>query len=66
MKYKFTEAMNMNYSPLKIYLKEEEEITKSELIERCSGEVSLLLLQNIKEIEFNRIGKTVRGDLYLK
>jgi hypothetical protein len=66
MKYKFSGAMNMDYSPLKIYIREDEEISKWELIERCSGEVSLLLLQNIKEIEFAIIGKTSRGDLYLK
>ena len=65
MKYKFSKALNLDYSRLKDFINAEEEISKEELLERCSGEVSFELLQNIKEISFDKIGKSKKDELYL-
>lgn len=65
MKYKFSSDLQMNYSELAKYIPDNKEITKEELLERCSGEISLDLLQSIKELEFSKIGKNKDEQLYL-
>jgi hypothetical protein len=65
MKYKFSKALNIDYSALKKFIGEDEELTKDELLEKCAGAIDYDLLQNIKEIDFNKIGKDRKGELYL-
>ena len=50
---------------LENYLRENEELTKNELLEKCAGEIEYDLLQNIKELDFSKIGKDKNGELYL-
>lgn len=66
MVYLFSDFLNLNYDVLDKYLATGEEIGKSELLDRCSGKISYELLQGIKELEFEKIGKSAVGDLYLK
>ncbi len=65
MKYKFSKFLEVNYDPLKAYLEKGEELTKGELLEKCSGEIAYDLLQQVKELEFDKIGKTDKDELYL-
>ncbi len=65
MIYKFSHDLELDYDELKPFLNDEEELTKDELLERCSGEVHYELLQSIKELVFEKIGKTPKGELYV-
>ena len=65
MKYKFSKALNVDYSVLDKYINENEELTKNELLEKCTGEIEYDILQNIKELDFTRIGRDRNGELYL-
>lgn len=64
MIYKFSDALNLNYNQLEKYIANEE-LTKNELLDKCTGEVDYDLLQGIKELAFSKIGKTAKGELYL-
>ena len=66
MKYKFSPAINVNYNELKQFIEPGEELTKKEILEKCSGIVSLPVLQYIRELEFEMIGKEKKGRLYLR
>lgn len=66
MKYRFSPALHVDYSDLKKFIEPGEELTKKELLEKCSGNVSFELLQMVREIEFDLIGKEKTGKLYLK
>jgi hypothetical protein len=66
MKYKFSPALNVDYSGLKEFIEPGEELTKKELLEKCSGNIDLQLLQFIRELEFDWIGKEKSGRLYLR
>lgn len=63
MKYKFSSFLNIDYSELKRFVPRGRELTKEELVERCSGEISAELLKAIKAIEFSRIG--IDEELYI-
>lgn len=65
MIYRFSTFLELNYTQLDRFLNDEEELTKDEILERCSGEINYELLQSIKELSFEKIGKTPRGQLYL-
>ena len=65
MVYKFSDALNLNYQQLHKFLMNSEELTKEELIERCSGEIDYDLLQSVKELSFERMGRTKLGELYI-
>jgi hypothetical protein len=65
MIYKFSEDLTLDYQQLKKYVPLQHEVTKEELIEKCSGEIDYHLLQSIKELEFLRIGRTITGELYI-
>jgi hypothetical protein len=65
MKYKFSKALNIDYSALKNFISENEELTKDELLEKCAGAIDYDLLQYVKELDFDKIGKDRKGDLYL-
>jgi hypothetical protein len=65
MIYKFSDFLQLNYRQLEKFLNEDDELTKNELLEKCTGEISYELLQSIKELEFSKIGKTSKGELYL-
>lgn len=65
MKYKFPKSLDIDYAPLDKYLKEGETISKAALLERCAGEISLPLLNYLRELEFENIGKTQAGELYI-
>jgi hypothetical protein len=56
----------LNYRDLEQYLTDEDELTKNELLEKCTGEIDYDLLQSIKELVFSKIGKTAKGELYLE
>lgn len=64
MKYKFSKSLDIDYDPLGAFLKEEE-ISKEQILERAAGQVSYELLQQLKELEFEFIGKTKEGELYI-
>jgi hypothetical protein len=55
----------MNYDELKRYVEKGEELTKSEILERSSGEIDYTLLQLIKELAFEKIGKSDKDELYV-
>jgi hypothetical protein len=55
----------LNYKVLEKYINDEDELTKDELLEKCTGEIDYELLQSLKELVFTKIGKTVAGELYL-
>jgi hypothetical protein len=65
MIYKFSDFLQLNYRQLEKFLNEVDELTKNELLEKCTGEISYELLQSLKELEFSKIGKTAKGELYL-
>ncbi len=65
MIYKFSKVLELDYDVVKSYMTDEEELTKQELIERCSGEIDFITLQSLKELIFERIGKTAKGELYI-
>ncbi len=65
MKYKFSPALHIDYSELKDYVTEGDDLTKKELLEKCSGNISRELLQYIRELEFEQIGKSKDGELYI-
>jgi hypothetical protein len=65
MIYKFSDTLNLNYAELEKYLKTKEELTKEELLQKCTGEISYELLQSLKELVFTKIGKTAKGELYI-
>ena len=64
MKYRFPSSLEVDYNLLKQFLREGEELTKNAILERCSGNVPFELLQSLKELEFDKIGKE-KGELYL-
>jgi len=64
MKYKLSNALEIDYKPLAEYVPEKKRISKSRLLELCSGNVSFNLLQAIKELEFGTITKE-HGELYI-
>ncbi|GAC1425449.1 MAG: hypothetical protein NVSMB67_27130 [Flavisolibacter sp.] len=66
MRYKFSKALQIDYSELKKFINSNEEISKSELLERSCGEINLELLHVIKEFGFDKIGKNKNNELYLK
>ncbi|MGZ5255812.1 MAG: hypothetical protein ACXWCT_15495 [Flavitalea sp.] len=66
MKYKFSPALHIDYNDLKDYVQQGEELTKKELLEKCCGNISRELLQYIRELEFDLIGKLKDGELYIK
>ena len=66
MKYKFSKSLDINYDPIAAFLKEEEELSKEQILERIAGQVSYELLQQLKELEFDFIGKTKDGELYIR
>jgi hypothetical protein len=65
MIYKFSDTLNLNYAELEKYLKTKQELTKEELLQKCTGEISYELLQSLKELVFTKIGKTAKGELYI-
>lgn len=65
MIYKFSEFLRLNYNDLEKFVDVKEELTKGELLEKCSGEISYDLLQSLKELLFTKIGKTNKGELYI-
>jgi hypothetical protein len=65
MIYKFSEELNLNYDELEKYIDSKEELTKEELLQKCAGEISFELLQSLKALEFEKIGKTAKGELYI-
>jgi hypothetical protein len=65
MIYKFSDFLQLNYQELEKFIEVKDELTKSELLEKCTGEISYDLLQSIKELVFSKIGKTAKGELYL-
>lgn len=65
MIYRFSDELTLNYQQLQKYVPDDHEITKEQLLEKCSGEIDYQLLQSIKELEFARIGKTKTGELYI-
>lgn len=66
MKYKFSKAQSADYEKLKPFIERGHELTKSELLSRCSGAIDLQLLHYIKELEFEKIGRDNNDDLYLR
>jgi hypothetical protein len=65
MKYKIASDLQIDYSSLEPFVPDGREITKNELLDKCTGVVSYELLQSIKELEFDRIGRDVDGTLYI-
>lgn len=65
MKYKFSAYLDIDYSTLKKFVPANEEVTKEELIEKCSGEIDADLLKAIKKIEFMKIGIDKDDELYI-
>lgn len=65
MIYKFSDFLQLNYDQLGRFLDTEEELTKNELLDRCIGEISLDVLQSLKELLFSKIGKTPKGEIYI-
>lgn len=65
MVYKFSDFLELNYSQLAQFIDGNEELTKNELLEKCAGEISYELLQNLKELAFSKIGKNAEGELYI-
>ena len=65
MIYRFSQFLELNYDEITHYLNDEEELTKDEILERCTGEVDYDILQSLKEMVFTKIGKTPKGELYL-
>lgn len=65
MIYKFSQDLQLDYEQVAHFLNDEEELTKNEILQRCSGEVDYYVLQSIKELVFAKIGKTPKGELYL-
>lgn len=57
--------MNMDYRALYDFVPDGEEITKQDLLDRCSGEIERTLFQAVKEIEFHKIGKDQDNELYV-
>jgi len=64
MKYKFSSSLQVDYKPLNEYVAEGEQLTKNEILEKCSGNISYDLFQFLKELEFQKIGKE-NGELFL-
>jgi hypothetical protein len=65
MIYKFSEFLQLNYSELEQFINEGEQLTKNELLEKCTGEINYDLLQSLKELVFTKIGKTAKGELFI-
>lgn len=65
MIYKFSEFLRLNYNQLAEFLDDSEELKKGEMLERCTGEIDFYILQSLKEMVFDRIGKTPAGEVYL-
>ena len=65
MKYRFQPSLTVDHNALKKFLAKGEEITKVEILERCAGRVDIVLLQYLKELEFDWIGKDLQEELYL-
>jgi hypothetical protein len=65
MIYKFSEFLRLDYSALADFLNDEEELYKDEILERCTGEIDYHVLQSLKELQFKKIGKTPKGEIYL-
>ncbi|MGE5521544.1 MAG: hypothetical protein ACM3VS_16585 [Candidatus Dadabacteria bacterium] len=65
MKYKFSSVLNSDYNALKEFIDEKEEVTKYEFLDKCSGKIPFDLLQLVRELEFEFIGKDEDGELYL-
>lgn len=65
MIYKFSDALNLNYQQLEKYVVYNHELTKEELLDKCTGEIDYDILQSLKELVFSKIGKTAKGELYL-
>lgn len=65
MTYKFSEYLELNYLCLRDFLNDEEELTKDEILQRCTGEINYELLLSLKELIFEKIGKTPKGEIYL-
>ncbi|GEO08995.1 hypothetical protein [Segetibacter aerophilus] len=65
MIYKFSDFLELNYRQLEPFVDGKEELTKNELLEKCAGEISFDLLQNLKELMFSKIGKNAEGELYV-
>jgi hypothetical protein len=65
MIYKFSDTLNLNYNELEKFIDKKEELTKDELLEKCTGEISYNLLLSLKELVFAKIGKTAKGELYI-
>lgn len=65
MIYKFSEFLILNYDQVAKLINAGDELTKNELLEACTGEISYDVLQSLKEMEFDKIGKTAEGELFL-
>ena len=65
MKYLFSKFLQGDYDKLKPFLKQGEKLSKDELLKRCTGEIQYELLQQVKELEFDKIGKDEKGELFL-
>ncbi len=65
MIYKFSDDLNLDYSELNKFIAVGETLTKEELLEKCTGEISFELLQSLKELVLSKIGKTAKGELFL-
>jgi len=66
MNYKFSEYLQLNYKQIANLINDEEELSKKEILERCTGEIDYEVLQSLKELIFAKIGKTPKGELYLE
>ena len=65
MNYKFSDFLELNYTELDAYLDASGELTKNELLEKCTGEIDYELLQSLKKLQFKKIGKTAKGELFI-
>lgn len=65
MIYKFSDYLELNYHLLEKFINNKEVLTKNELLQKCIGDIDYDLLQSLKEMEFSRIGKTEKGEIYL-
>ena len=55
----------IDLEPLKPFIETSTELSKNDVIHRCSGKVPYSFLNLIKLLVFFRIGKTAEGKLYM-
>ena len=65
MIYKFSNFLNLHYEELENFIAVNEQLSKEQILERCTGEISYELLQSLKELVFDKIGKTAVNEIYI-